>query len=72
MLVGSLKSKVQICSKCSASKVIVLLVKNRNDIDCYPIMQVMFYTAMHAEMLHDHADYGFTVSPDWKFTWRYV
>ena len=28
----------------------------------------MFYTAMHAEFLHDHNDYGFTVS-DVKFDW---
>ena len=31
----------------------------------------MFNTAMHSEFLHDHADYGFTVS-DVKFNWGYV
>jgi len=30
--------------------------------------QVMFNTALHAEMIHDHADYGFTMS-DVKFNW---
>lgn len=31
-------------------------------------LQVMFNTAMHSEFIHDHADYGFTVS-DVKFNW---
>ena len=31
-------------------------------------LQVMFFAAMHAEFMHDHKDYGFTVQ-DWKFDW---
>ena len=31
----------------------------------------MFYTSTHMEYIHDHADYGFTVS-DPKFNWRYI
>ena len=31
-------------------------------------LQVMFLTASHMEYIHDHADYGFTVS-DVKFNW---
>ena len=34
-------------------------------------MQVMYNTALHSEFLHDHKDYGFSVS-DVKFDWRYV
>ena len=32
------------------------------------VAQVMFYTSTHMEYIHDHADYGFTVS-DAKFNW---
>ena len=31
----------------------------------------MFFTAAHSEFLHDHKDYGFTVS-DYKFDWRWA
>ncbi|XP_064394075.1 glutathione reductase, mitochondrial-like [Halichondria panicea] len=37
------------------------------NVGCVP-KKVMWYTAQHSEFLHDHADYGFTVS-DWKFNW---
>ena len=37
---------------------------------CVP-KKVMFNTAMHAEMIHDHKDYGFDVTVN-KFDWRYV
>lgn len=40
------------------------------NVGCVP-KKVMFNTAMHSEMLHDHADYGFTVS-DVKFNWATV
>ena len=36
---------------------------------CVP-KKVMFNTAMHAEMIHDHKDYGFDVTVN-KFDWRY-
>ena len=35
---------------------------------CVP-KKVMFFTAMHAEFLHDHKDYGFSVTSD-GFSWR--
>lgn len=31
----------------------------------------MFSTALHAEYLHDHADYGFEVS-NYKFDWKKI
>ena len=31
--------------------------------------QVMFNTAMHAEFIHDHKDYGFSVNFD-EFSWK--
>ena len=37
---------------------------------CVP-KKVMFNTAMHAEMIHDHKDYGFDVELK-KFDWRSV
>lgn len=35
----------------------------------YFSFQIMFNTAMHAECIHDHADYGFTTS-EVKFDWE--
>ncbi|CAI8021486.1 Glutathione reductase, mitochondrial, partial [Geodia barretti] len=37
------------------------------NVGCVP-KKVMFYTSSHMEYIHDHADYGFTVS-DAKFNW---
>ena len=36
---------------------------------CVP-KKVMFNTAMHAEMIHDHKDYGFDVELK-QFDWRF-
>jgi len=38
------------------------------NVGCVP-KKVMFNAALHAEMLHDHKDYGFDVSTDVKFNW---
>ena len=38
------------------------------NVGCVP-KKVMFNTAMHAEMIHDHKDYGFDVTLN-KFEWR--
>ena len=40
------------------------------NVGCVP-KKVMFITAMHAEMIHDHKGYGFDVENK-SFTWRYV
>ena len=40
------------------------------NVGCVP-KKVMFNTAMHAEMIHDHKDYGFDVELK-KFDWRYA
>ena len=37
---------------------------------CVP-KKVMFMTAMHAEMIHDHKGYGFDVEKK-GFSWKYV
>ena len=34
-----------------------------------PTLQVMFNTAMHAEFIHDHRDYGFNVNLN-EFSWK--
>ena len=36
---------------------------------CVP-KKVMYYTASMAEMFHDHADYGFTLTEFPKFDWK--
>ncbi|CAK8671816.1 glutathione reductase-like [Clavelina lepadiformis] len=41
------------------------------NVGCVP-KKVMFYTASHAESLHDHADYGFTVPQPVTFTWKTI
>ena len=38
------------------------------NVGCVP-KKVMFNTAMHAEYIHDHKDYGFDVTVN-KFDWR--
>jgi len=38
------------------------------NVGCVP-KKVMFNAALHAEILHDHKDYGFDVSADVKFNW---
>ena len=38
------------------------------NVGCVP-KKVMFNTAMHAEMIHDHKDYGFDLELK-KFDWR--
>ena len=40
------------------------------NVGCVP-KKVMFNTAVHAEYLHDHKDYGFDVTVN-KFDWRYA
>lgn len=45
---------------------------SRLEDSCFLVLmciQVMFFTSTHMEYIHDHADYGFTVS-DPKFNWR--
>ena len=39
------------------------------NVGCVP-KKVMFNTAMHAEMIHDHKDYGFDVELK-QFDWRF-
>ncbi|XP_077987932.1 glutathione reductase, mitochondrial-like [Glandiceps talaboti] len=41
------------------------------NVGCVP-KKVMFNAAMHSEMLHDHKDYGFTVTGDVKFDWNTI
>ena len=40
------------------------------NVGCVP-KKVMFNTALHMEMIHDHKDYGFDVTLN-KFDWRWV
>ncbi|XP_043915554.1 glutathione reductase, mitochondrial [Protopterus annectens] len=40
------------------------------NVGCVP-KKVMWNTAVHAEYVHDHVDYGFSC-PDVKFTWRTI
>lgn len=49
---------------------ISLFVILQVNVGCVP-KKVMFNTAMHAEMIHDHKDYGFDVELK-KFDWRSV
>lgn len=39
------------------------------NVGCVP-KKVMFYTAMHAEISHNHEDYGFKTSGNTNFDWR--
>nr|CAB3251027.1 glutathione reductase [Phallusia mammillata] len=41
------------------------------NVGCVP-KKVMWYTGFHAEMIHDHADYGFTMKEAPTFTWRTI
>ena len=52
------------------SQSISLFVILQVNVGCVP-KKVMFNTAMHAEMIHDHKDYGFDVELK-KFDWRSV
>ncbi|KAL2304631.1 hypothetical protein Nmel_006582 [Mimus melanotis] len=40
------------------------------NVGCVP-KKVMWNTAVHAEFIHDHADYGFE-TPSVKFNWRTI
>ncbi|XP_078486713.1 glutathione reductase, mitochondrial [Ciona intestinalis] len=41
------------------------------NVGCVP-KKVMFNTAMHAEMIHDHKDYGFTLAGGVTFDWSVI
>lgn len=41
------------------------------NVGCVP-KKVMWYTAQHAEFLHDHQDYGFDINPSAPFSWSTV
>ena len=40
------------------------------NVGCVP-KKVMYNTAVHAEYLHDAADYGFDI-PSWSFNWGHI